>query len=79
MPLGALVGDSLDEMKRNYEAQCKKEFAAHACVNRRSSSRIVPTKRTELLAPIFALPVVTPIRAAIFELLEFSRAFSDAL
>lgn len=78
-PLGALVGHTLDEMKRNYVAQCKKEFAAHACVNRRSPSRIVQTKRTELLAPIFALPVVTTIRTVIFELLEFSQAFSGAL
>jgi hypothetical protein len=79
-PLGALVGDSLDEMKRNYEAQRDKEFAVHACVNRRSSTgRIVQTKRTELLSLIFALPVVTTIRAGIFELLEFSQAFSGAL
>jgi len=77
-PLGALVGDSLDEMKRNYEAQCKREFASHVCVNRRSSSRIVQARRTEL-APIFALPVVTTIRAVLFELLEFSQAFSGAL
>jgi hypothetical protein len=28
----ALVGESLDEMKRNYEAQRDKEFAAHLCV-----------------------------------------------
>jgi hypothetical protein len=79
-PLGALVGDSLDEMKRNYEAQRDKEFAVHACVNLRSSTgRIVLTKRTGLLALIFALPVVTAIRAGIFELLEFSQAFSGAL
>ena len=79
-PLSALVGNSLDEMKRNYEAQCKKEFAAHACVKRRSSTgRIVQTKGTELLAFIFALPVVNTVQAAIFELLEFSQAFSDAL
>ena len=79
-PQGALVGDSLDEMKRNYVAQCKKEFAAHACVNRRSfAGRIVQAKGTELFALIFALPVLTTIRAAIFELLQFSQAFSDAL
>jgi hypothetical protein len=35
-PSGALVGDSIDEMKRKYEAQRDKEFAAHTCVNRRS-------------------------------------------
>jgi hypothetical protein len=28
----ALVGESLDEMKRRYEAQRDKEFAAHVCV-----------------------------------------------
>jgi len=79
-PVGALVGDSLDEMKRNYLAQCKREFAAHACVNRRSSiGRIAQAKRTELLALIFALPVVAAIRAMIFDLLEFSQAFPDAL
>jgi hypothetical protein len=79
-PHGALLGDSLDEMKRNYVAQCKKEFAAHACVNRRSfAGRILQTGRTELFALIFALPVLTTIRAAIFELLQFSQAFSDAL
>ena len=79
-PLGALVGDSLDEMKRNYEAQCKKEFTAHACVKRRSSAGgIVRTKGTELLALIFALPVVTTIQEMIFELLDLSQAFSAAL
>jgi hypothetical protein len=79
-PHGSLVGDSLDEMKRNYVAQCKKEFAAHACVNCRSfTGRIVQTKRTELLALILALPVVTTMRAVLFELLEYSQAFSDAL
>jgi len=30
-PSGALVGESLDEMKQKYEAQCDKEFAAHVC------------------------------------------------
>jgi len=30
-PSGALFGQSLDEMKRNYEAQRDKEFAAHLC------------------------------------------------
>jgi len=30
-PSGAPVGKSLDEMKRNYEAQRDKEFAAHVC------------------------------------------------
>jgi hypothetical protein len=28
---GNPVGDSLDKMKRNYEAQRDKEFAAHVC------------------------------------------------
>jgi hypothetical protein len=31
-PSGALIGDSLDEMKKKYEAQRDKEFAAHVCV-----------------------------------------------
>jgi len=30
-PFGALVGESLDEMKQKYEAQRDKEFAAHVC------------------------------------------------
>jgi len=30
-PSGALVGESLDQMKQKYEAQCDKEFAAHVC------------------------------------------------
>ena len=30
-PSGALVGDSLDKMKRVYEAQRDKEFVAHVC------------------------------------------------
>ena len=28
---GALVGESLDEMKQKYEAHRDKEFAAHVC------------------------------------------------
>ena len=31
-PPGALVGESLDEMKQKYEAQRDKEFAAHVCI-----------------------------------------------
>ncbi len=31
---GPLVGDSLDQMKRKYEAERDKEFAAHVCVSR---------------------------------------------
>jgi hypothetical protein len=31
-PAGAPTGDSLDEMKRKYEAQRDKEFSAHVCV-----------------------------------------------
>jgi hypothetical protein len=31
-PVGALVGETLEEMKRKYEAQRDKEFAAHVCV-----------------------------------------------
>jgi hypothetical protein len=30
-PSGPPVGESLDEMKRKYEAQRDKEFAAHVC------------------------------------------------
>jgi hypothetical protein len=30
-PSGPVVGASLDEMKRKYEAQRDKEFAAHVC------------------------------------------------
>jgi hypothetical protein len=30
-PSGALVGESLDEMKQKYQAQRDKEFAAHVC------------------------------------------------
>ena len=30
-PLDVVVGKSLDEMKRKYEAQRDKEFAAHIC------------------------------------------------
>jgi hypothetical protein len=34
-PSGALAGQSLDEMKRKYEAQRDKEFAAHVCAQHR--------------------------------------------
>jgi hypothetical protein len=30
---GALIGNSLDQMKKSYEAERDKEFAAHACAN----------------------------------------------
>jgi hypothetical protein len=30
-PVGAVVGETLEEMKRKYEAQRDKEFAAHVC------------------------------------------------
>jgi hypothetical protein len=30
-PVGALVGETLEEMKRKYEALRDKEFAAHIC------------------------------------------------
>jgi hypothetical protein len=36
-PSGAPTGESLDEMKRKYEAQRDKEFAAHVCVKRATS------------------------------------------
>ena len=32
-PSGAPSGDSLDDMKKRYEAQRDKEFAAHVCIN----------------------------------------------
>jgi hypothetical protein len=32
-PSGAVVGKSLDEMKRNYETERDKAFAAHICSN----------------------------------------------
>jgi hypothetical protein len=35
-PPGTPAGDSLDEMKRKYEDERDKEFAAHACVKRPS-------------------------------------------
>jgi hypothetical protein len=39
-PSDALSGDSLDEMKRKYEAERDKAFAAHTCVKHTS-----PTNR----------------------------------
>jgi hypothetical protein len=38
-PTGALAGDSLDEMKRKYEAERDKEFAAHVCARHAVSPR----------------------------------------
>lgn len=35
---GPLIGKSLDEMKREYEAQRDMEFAAHICVKRPRAS-----------------------------------------
>jgi hypothetical protein len=37
-PSGALSDDSLDEMKRKYEAERDKVFAAHTCVKRTIST-----------------------------------------
>jgi len=37
-PSGALVDETLDEMKQRYEAQRDKQFAAHLCVKRASSA-----------------------------------------
>jgi hypothetical protein len=37
-PLGAPAGDSLDEMKKKYEVERDKEFAAHACVKHTSTT-----------------------------------------
>jgi hypothetical protein len=36
-PSGAPAGDSLEEMKRKYEAERDKEFAAHVCAKHRMS------------------------------------------
>jgi hypothetical protein len=33
-PANQLTGNSLDEMKRKYEAEREKEFAAHTCIKR---------------------------------------------
>jgi hypothetical protein len=30
-PFGPVVGDSLEEMKKKYEAKCDREFAARVC------------------------------------------------
>jgi len=38
-PSGALVLESLDEMKQKYEAQRDKEFAAHVCVKHPRAAR----------------------------------------
>ena len=38
-PPGALVGESLNEMKQKYEAQRDNEFAAHVCVKPPRASR----------------------------------------
>jgi hypothetical protein len=38
-PAGALVLESLDEMKQKYEAQRDKEFAAHVCVKHPGAAR----------------------------------------
>ena len=38
-PIGALAGHTLDEMKKKYEAERDKEFAAHFCVNHPRSER----------------------------------------
>ena len=33
-PSGPPIGNTLDEMKLNFEAQLAEEFASHVCVNR---------------------------------------------
>jgi hypothetical protein len=38
-PSGEVAGDSLEEMKRKYEAERDKEFAAHVCLKRSSSPK----------------------------------------
>jgi hypothetical protein len=30
-PSGRLVGNTMEQMKRKYEAECEQEFAAHVC------------------------------------------------
>jgi hypothetical protein len=35
-PANAIVTESLDEMKRKYEAERDKEFSAHVCAQHRS-------------------------------------------
>jgi cytochrome c551/c552 len=36
---GALVGESLDEMKQKYEGQRDREFAAHLCADHPRATR----------------------------------------
>jgi len=49
-PSGALAGNSLDEMKRKYEAERDKEFAAHTCVKHGTpTDRIVQAKELSCL------------------------------
>jgi hypothetical protein len=43
-PSSALAGDSLDEMKRKYQAERDKAFAAHTCVKQASSADRIPSK-----------------------------------
>jgi hypothetical protein len=38
-PLGPLVGESIDEMKKHYEQQRDKEFAAHVCAEHTRATR----------------------------------------
>ena len=38
-PSGPPLGDSLEEMKKNYENQRDKEFAAHVCSQQPKTSR----------------------------------------
>jgi hypothetical protein len=38
-PAGALAGDSLEEMKRKYQAERDKEFSAHVCAKHPTSPR----------------------------------------
>jgi hypothetical protein len=38
-PLGALVAESMDEMKQKYEAQRDNEFAFHVCVKHPRATR----------------------------------------
>jgi hypothetical protein len=38
-PLGPLVGESIDEMKKHYELQRDKEFATHICAEHPRATR----------------------------------------
>jgi hypothetical protein len=39
-PTGALVGESLDKMKNDFEAQLEREFCAHVCIEQLKSTEL---------------------------------------